>query len=129
MTENITENSEVSTTDLKSMISNAIRYHKKINPEITENTPYQLSLKFMIDDKNIVVIDELNISLIPSEQSSTVVEESLTNEIVETPIEEKYAEYDSFMKEMNRDTKSTLKNQFRDIHRSIVKATGSKVPM
>ena len=92
MSENILENTKFSTLELKSMIGNAIRFHKDINHDIMEHTLYELSLKFMIDGKNSVTIDDIVISKKVDDPS-----------IPESLMEEKYNEYDSLMKEVNDD--------------------------
>ena len=102
MTENILENTKFSTLELKSMISNAIRFHKDINHDIMEHTLYELSLKFMIDSKNNITIDDIAISKRVDDPS-----------IPESLMEEKCSEYDSFMKEVNDDPRRKgLKNKF-----------------
>ena len=103
MTENILENTKFSTLELKSMISNAIRFHKDINHDIMEHTLYELSLKFMIDSKNNITIDDLVISRKIDDPS---IQESL--------MDEKCNEYDSLMKEMYDDPRTKgLKSKFQ----------------
>ncbi len=102
MSENILENTKFSTLELKSMISNAIRFHKDINHDIMEHTLYELSLKFMIDGKNSVTIDDIVISKKVDDPS-----------IPESLMEEKCNEYDSLMKEVNDDPRrKSLKSKF-----------------
>lgn len=105
MAENILENTKFSTLELKSMISNAIRFHRDINHNIMEHTLYELSLKFVIDNKNSVTINDIAISKVVDDPS-----------IVESLMEEKCNEYDSLMKEMNDDLRSKgLKGKFQKL--------------
>jgi len=114
--ENNMEN--VQNSELKSMISNAIRYHKNINHDIKEHTLYRLSLKFMIDNKSTVMIDNINIT------------EKFDETIIPEPsMQEKYDEYEYLMKDMNKNVRSKVKNRFKDVQRSVLKMTNSKVPM
>lgn len=105
MAENILENTKFSTLELKSMISNAIRFHKDINHDIMEHTLYEMSLKFIIDGKNSVTIDDIVISKKVDDPS-----------IPESLMEEKCSEYDSLMKEMYDDPRRKgLKNKFESL--------------
>lgn len=111
MTENILENTKFSILELKSMISNAIRFHKDINHDIMEHTLYELSLKFMVDGKNSVTINDIAISKKVDDPS-----------IPESLMEEKCNEYDSLMKEMYDDPRTKgLKSEFQRLFQEQLK--------
>ena len=102
--ENILEN--VSTLQIKSMLSNALRFYNNVNHNIEENKVYDLSMKFSINDKKIVTID--NLSIIES------VDEII---IPELSMDERYNEYDTLISKANskKGTKEKVNDYITDL--------------
>ncbi len=105
-----------------SMLNNAIRYNKK-SIGVEDMKVYNMNLKF-ITNENSVVIDDLNVS---ERQDPIKNDNSSQSNISESPITDKYNEYDSLMNspEMNRKTLGTvIKEKMRDVKIELTRKPG-----
>ncbi len=117
VSENILEN--VSSNELSGMIRNALRFYNKINHNIEDNMEYELKTKFVMD-KNNVGINGLNIQKV-----------NINIGIDETPISEKYDEYNTLIHspEMNRKTLGdVIKRKISDTKIDLMRKN-AKVPL
>ncbi len=112
---NILEN--VSSEQIKAMIRNAIKFSQQINHLYTDNVPYKLDVKFMVTG-NIVELSDLKIQ---KENGHKI------NTEIESPIDEKYNEYNALMNtpEMNRKTLGdVIKRKIMDTKMDLTRKPG-----